>query len=250
MECLARLGHMVYCIALLQMGDESAADDVTEALFVEFGGDPEAFNPNHGPLALAAPTSNVTRRMITTSPIVGDSGGDRAAGSERDHSALASVACHCRFAVTQRHHDRLVRAPTHLAMTLDLLELAVTWREIDYSGQELIPPGDWLEFMDEHQWPERDIAERVFGVAIDIAREKPARVIHEALEGSGLDLLVGTADPTGHGALTRLRGGDHQEPEMTMSSAAFSADIRPDVDPSTRPPLRSCGVRCRSPAQF
>lgn len=51
MECF-RIGHVVYCVARLRTGEDSAAEDLTEAVFVEFWRDPEAFPPGHGPLAL------------------------------------------------------------------------------------------------------------------------------------------------------------------------------------------------------
>lgn len=88
-------------------------------------------------------------------------------------SRRAPVACPCRFAVVEHHHNRLVRAPSEVAMALDLLELAVTWGEIDYSREAVIPPADWLEFADQHQWAEPEVALRLFGAALEIARRGP-----------------------------------------------------------------------------
>ncbi|MDQ3978144.1 MAG: hypothetical protein M3314_01130 [Actinomycetota bacterium] len=52
LECLDRAGHLVYCSALLRAGNSTAADDLTEAVFVDLWREPEAFHPAHGPIAL------------------------------------------------------------------------------------------------------------------------------------------------------------------------------------------------------
>ena len=83
--------------------------------------------------------------------------------------------CACRFVGRARaHHDELLRAPTELAMAVALLELATSWYEIDYSGEALIAPGDWLRFVAEHTWPDPDLAQRLFGVAVDVSRRSSA----------------------------------------------------------------------------
>jgi len=83
--------------------------------------------------------------------------------------------CTCPFARTApRHHDQLVRATTDVAMAVELLELATTWREIDYSAEVLVPPSDWPEFASWHAWPDPELAERLFGVAADVARGRTA----------------------------------------------------------------------------
>jgi hypothetical protein len=79
--------------------------------------------------------------------------------------------CACRFFDGRRaHHDELLRAPHEVAMTVALLELATSWGEIDYSGEALIPPADWLRFAAEHTWPKPELAQRTFSVAVDVAR--------------------------------------------------------------------------------
>ncbi len=86
-------------------------------------------------------------------------------------SRRPSGGCPCRFAaVAPAHHDQLVRAETDVAMALELLELATTWDELDYSTEAVIPPADWLEFVAEHLWHDPAIAERLFSVAVDVAR--------------------------------------------------------------------------------
>lgn len=79
--------------------------------------------------------------------------------------------CSCPFAaVAPLHHDQLLRAPSDVAMTLELVELATTWGELDYSAEALIPPSDWPAFVAWHDWRDREMAERLFGVAVDVAR--------------------------------------------------------------------------------
>jgi hypothetical protein len=86
-------------------------------------------------------------------------------------SRRPSGGCHCRFAaVAPAHHDQLVRAETDVAMALELLELATTWEELDYSTEAVIPPADWLEFAADHAWHDPSVAERLFSVAVDVAR--------------------------------------------------------------------------------
>jgi hypothetical protein len=85
-------------------------------------------------------------------------------------SRRLALACHCRFAVhSPRHHDLLLRVDSDPAAALDLFELATTWEELDYSGERLVPPGDWLDFAGEHRWNDPDVAERMFSVAVDVA---------------------------------------------------------------------------------
>jgi hypothetical protein len=52
LEYLDRVGHVVYCTALLLGEDEAAAEEMTERLFVELWRRPEGFSPERGPVAL------------------------------------------------------------------------------------------------------------------------------------------------------------------------------------------------------
>lgn len=82
-----------------------------------------------------------------------------------------AVACECRFAhAAPGHHDLLVQVESDVAMALELFELATTWDELDYDGQVLIPPGEWLAFAAAHRWRDPEVAERLFSVAVDVAR--------------------------------------------------------------------------------
>jgi len=93
-----------------------------------------------------------------------------------------AVGCRCRFAEALGHHDELLRATRDVAVVLELVELAVTWPELDYSGAALIHPADWLEFATEHSWDDPDLAHRLFSAARDIALRRPA--------GTGADVFL------------------------------------------------------------
>ena len=85
----------------------------------------------------------------------------------------ATAVCRCRFAsAAPTHHALLQRAPTEMAAALELVELAVTWNELDYSQQDVIPPTDWLDFAADHDWDDPDTAERLFSAAVDIALQR------------------------------------------------------------------------------
>lgn len=93
--------------------------------------------------------------------------------SETTVATLTAVACHCRFAGTApAHHSQLVRAAIDVTVAVELLELAVTWDELDYSQEELIPPAEWLDFAADHGWHEDDLASRLFSVAVDIVNRR------------------------------------------------------------------------------
>lgn len=75
----------------------------------------------------------------------------------------------CRAAVRNpAHHDRLLTVDTSFDALLELLEIAVTWHELDYSETLVVGPEDWLAFADEHAWRYPDRASRVFSLAVDI----------------------------------------------------------------------------------
>ena len=82
--------------------------------------------------------------------------------------------CPCRFATTAPlHHDMLLRVETDVTMAVELIELATTWEELDYSGEAVIPPSDWLDFAAIHPWRDAELALRLFGVATDVAARHP-----------------------------------------------------------------------------
>lgn len=91
--------------------------------------------------------------------------------------------CRCADRRWRAHHDRLLRVETDLDELLELLELAVTWTELDYSDAAVVPPERWTDFAMAHPWRDADRMERLFGLAADIAlRHGPGSV-------RGTDLL-------------------------------------------------------------
>lgn len=36
-----------------------------------------------------------------------------------------------------------------------IVEMAVTWHELDYSERDLIDPGRWLDLVEAHQWVDK-----------------------------------------------------------------------------------------------
>jgi hypothetical protein len=76
----------------------------------------------------------------------------------------------CGFAsATKAHHDRLVRIDQDPDEVLELMELAVTWGELDYSHESVIGPDHWLDFAQTHTWQDPERAERVLSLATDVA---------------------------------------------------------------------------------
>jgi hypothetical protein len=76
----------------------------------------------------------------------------------------------CRFdRGTRGHHDRLLRVDRDPEDMLELLELALTWDELDYDASGTIAPAEWAEFLATHRWDDQDRATRVFNLAGDIA---------------------------------------------------------------------------------
>lgn len=80
----------------------------------------------------------------------------------------ATCSCPARN-VAPEHHDRLVGLLDDPEELLSFFELAVTWGELDYSGQRLVPPACWEAFVADHQWSDPDRAARTFSLAADMA---------------------------------------------------------------------------------
>jgi hypothetical protein len=68
------------------------------------------------------------------------------------------------------HHDRLLAVDTDTSVLLELIELAVTWHELDYSTAEVVPPREWERFAERHRWADPARAEWAFLLATDIVR--------------------------------------------------------------------------------
>jgi hypothetical protein len=60
---------------------------------------------------------------------------------------------------------------TDTSVLLELIEIAVTWHELDYSEAEVVPPSEWEQFAQRHRWAEPGRAEWAFLLATDIVRK-------------------------------------------------------------------------------
>jgi hypothetical protein len=84
--------------------------------------------------------------------------------------------CHCPFArAAPIHHDALLQVEHDLDALLSLLELAVTWHELDYADESIVPPCYWVEFAATHSWRCAATVDRIFGLAVDITRAQESR---------------------------------------------------------------------------
>jgi hypothetical protein len=70
---------------------------------------------------------------------------------------------------SSRHHDQLLAVESDPDALLDLLELAVTWGELDYGDADVLPPEAWIDFAAEHRWCRPDRVARLFALATDVA---------------------------------------------------------------------------------
>ena len=89
-------------------------------------------------------------------------------------TAGPAQAAHCHAACTfgqqaPDHHDRLLSVEADLDGLLDLMELALTWGELDYSRSTVIPPRLWPAFVDSHEWCDPERVRRIFDLATDVA---------------------------------------------------------------------------------
>jgi hypothetical protein len=71
-------------------------------------------------------------------------------------------------AAAQWHHARLTALEIDPDAMLELLELAVTWHELEYSASAYIPPDQWTAFVESHRWTDPDRVARVLSVATDV----------------------------------------------------------------------------------
>lgn len=66
------------------------------------------------------------------------------------------------------HHARLRTLEADQDALLEFFELAITWHELDYSEAGVIPPDQWMTFVENHCWTDRDRIERIFRLATDV----------------------------------------------------------------------------------
>lgn len=88
---------------------------------------------------------------------------------QRQAAGARSAGCACADRRWRSHHDRLLRVEADPDEMLELLELAVTWCELDYSAAAVVPPEHWDDFALAHDWQDPERMGRLFGLAADIA---------------------------------------------------------------------------------
>jgi hypothetical protein len=94
-------------------------------------------------------------------------------------SRLAGCRASCAFGgATERHHRRLKAIEHDPEAVLELMELAITWPELEYSEADVIPPESWGAFVNSHRWADLNHVRRIFGLAIDIVRAATRRSQH------------------------------------------------------------------------
>ena len=66
--------------------------------------------------------------------------------------------CECAFyADAPAHHDELLSIErASFDVTTHVVEMAVTWHELEYGERAVVQPQDWLEFVECHEWQDRD----------------------------------------------------------------------------------------------
>jgi len=104
----------------------------------------------------------------------------------RTNERITALRCRpgCSVPTAARHHhDRLLTVEFDIDELLELIELAVTWGELDYSDAGVVPPNQWLDFAACHEWRNPDRAARIFSVATDIALRHGGRQAAYSLVG-------------------------------------------------------------------
>jgi hypothetical protein len=88
-----------------------------------------------------------------------------------DHHPPVPAACRdtCTVATgTEWHHARLTRVEDDQDALLELLELAITWHELEYTESAVVAPDRWMAFVEDHHWTDPDRVERIFSLATDV----------------------------------------------------------------------------------
>jgi hypothetical protein len=111
-------------------------------------------------------------------------------------TAAHARALHCRrcaaTAEQAAHHDRLLLVDVDPDQLLGLIEMAVTWHELDYSRCEVLGPQDWPTFAEQHTWTHPDRAEAAFSLALDVVgRSAPDPTGPRATSAPVIELVRG-----------------------------------------------------------
>lgn len=102
---------------------------------------------------------------------------------------LSSCGGDCGAMEHRAHHDRLLAVDTDPDALLALVELAVTWHELDYSTEPVVGPREWLTFADRHDWTFPDRAAWAFALAVDIVGRGAVGAPPAGMGGVVLDLV-------------------------------------------------------------
>ncbi len=89
---------------------------------------------------------------------------------------LSSCRGGCSAAAHRGHHDRLLSVDTDPDVLLELMELAVTWHELDYTGESVVGPAEWHTFAERHHWVFPERAGWAFALAVDVVGRRAAGV--------------------------------------------------------------------------
>jgi hypothetical protein len=103
-------------------------------------------------------------------------------------AAHARTSC-CRDRSVAAHHDRLLQVDVDVDALLELLEMAVTWHELDYSQCAVLGPVAWSTFAEDHEWTRRERAEQAFALAMDIVGRGAAGPLPVAPLAPVIDLV-------------------------------------------------------------
>lgn len=95
-----------------------------------------------------------------------------------DEPARARCRDACDYDAGSVWHDTLTRVESDSDALLDLMELALTWHELEYSETTTLSPDQWPSFMECHHWDDPDRAERIFSIAADVVRTAGRATTH------------------------------------------------------------------------
>lgn len=103
-------------------------------------------------------------------------------------AAHARTTC-CRDSAAAEHHDLLLTVDVDPDALLALLEMAVTWHELDYGDCDVVGPQSWSSFAQTHHWTHPERAERAFSLAADIVGREVAGPAPEQALARVIDLV-------------------------------------------------------------
>lgn len=134
----------------------------------------------------------------------------------------ARCGARCSFGgATERHHGKLTAIEYDQDVFLELMELAVTWPELEYSGTHTIPPDSWMGFVECHRWTDPDRVERIFSIATDIVMTAK-RANQRRLESS--DCHFGPVDDAASAVISDASAAQHHDAEPRQVAAALAAE--------------------------